>query len=229
MANGGIVANSILSQLGGSGRLNAMTGAYAFGDTGNGLSFKIKNQKANYVKITLNSRDLYDVEVGRTRGYTYKVVNEATDLFADQLKPFIEQSTGMYLSLFSKGGNIKFIPESDKHKTWWGRKGYKDYGKCVGSFDIRENGKIDDFYLYELDSFDKDYYSHLKLKDGEKLYRYETEATKIGGYFPLIKVSVKRGLIYFMEDMYSDDDKNPVFYSRGIKPMYLSLHENEKV
>jgi len=113
--DGGIVANTILQQLGGAGRLRVMTSAYNFRDLGNGLSFKIKNQRANYIKINLTSMDLYDVEVGRIRGNTYKVVQEADGLYFDQLKPFIEKATGMYLSLadggmMSKGGMIE-------HKT----------------------------------------------------------------------------------------------------------------
>lgn len=105
--DGGVVANTILDQLGGAGRLRMMTGAYNFRDLGNGLSFRIKNQRANYIKIVLTPMDLYDVEVGRVRGTTYKVVNSAEGLFFDQLKPFIEKSTGMYLSLFENGGYIK--------------------------------------------------------------------------------------------------------------------------
>ena len=58
---GGVVATTILQQLGGAGRLRMMTGAYNFLDLKNGLSFRIKNQRANYVKITLTSMDLYDV------------------------------------------------------------------------------------------------------------------------------------------------------------------------
>jgi hypothetical protein len=76
-----------------------MTGAYNFYDIGNGLSFKIKNPRANYIKIKLNGKDLYDVEVGRIRGTTYKIVAEQNDLYFDQLKNFIEKATGMYLSL----------------------------------------------------------------------------------------------------------------------------------
>ena len=106
---GGQVASTILQQLGGANRLHAMTGAYNFMNLGNGLSFKIKNQRANYIKITLNSMDLYDVEVGRIRGFTYKVVAEGQGLYSDQLKPFIEKATGMYLTFgrgFANGGMI---------------------------------------------------------------------------------------------------------------------------
>jgi hypothetical protein len=125
-ANGGQVAQTILQQLGGAGRLNAMTGAYNFIDRGNGLSFKIKNARANYIKITLNANDLYDVEVGRIRGNTYKVVKEANDLYFDQLKPFIEESTGMYLSLFGDGGEVKIKAKKVELKTLDGKKFYKE-------------------------------------------------------------------------------------------------------
>jgi hypothetical protein len=124
-AQGGEIAQTILQQLGGAGRLNAMTGAYNFIDRGNGLSFKIKNARANYIKITLNAKDLYDVEVGRIRGNTYKVVKEANDLYFDQLKPFIEESTGMYLSLFGDGGEVKIKAKKVELKTLDGKDFYE--------------------------------------------------------------------------------------------------------
>ena len=52
--DGGRIANTILEQLGGAGRLRMMTGAYNFVDLGNGLSFKIKNQRAVEVGIIQN-------------------------------------------------------------------------------------------------------------------------------------------------------------------------------
>jgi hypothetical protein len=118
MKDGGVVANTILEQLGGARRLNAMLGAYNFIDLGNGLSFRIKNQKANYIKIELNAKDLYDVEVGRVRGDAYKVVASQNDIYFDQLKPFIEKATGMYLSLFAKGGQVKVGDQVQVKKTY---------------------------------------------------------------------------------------------------------------
>lgn len=109
-SDGGEVAMTILQQLGGTNRLYAMMGAYNFINIGNGVSFKIKNAKANYIKITLTSMDLYDVEVGRIRGHSYKVVKKAEGLYSDQLKDFIENSTGMYMS-FSEGGMINVKTE----------------------------------------------------------------------------------------------------------------------
>jgi ppGpp synthetase/RelA/SpoT-type nucleotidyltranferase len=100
------IAQTILNQLGGINRLVAFTGAYNFVAINNGVSFKIKNAKANYIKITLNGKDLYDLEVGRIRGTTYKVVGKEYDLFYDMLKPVIERLTGMYLS-FGDGGVVQ--------------------------------------------------------------------------------------------------------------------------
>lgn len=100
------IAKTILQQLGGQGRLNMMTGAYNFVALKNGVSFRIKNPKANFIKITLNSLDLYDVEIGRIRAYKYNVVEKADGVYSDMLKPIIERVTGMYLSLFADGGAV---------------------------------------------------------------------------------------------------------------------------
>lgn len=101
------VAVDILNQLGGTSRLTAMTGAYNFVAHDNGVSFKLKNRKANYVKITVSSLDLYNIEIGRITGHKYQVVATATGYYNDMLKPFIEKHTGMYLSLYEKGGQVK--------------------------------------------------------------------------------------------------------------------------
>jgi hypothetical protein len=100
------VAKIILEQLGGQGKLVVMTGAYNFIAFPNGLSFKLKSRKANYVKITLNAMDLYDVQFQKLFGMKSKVVAEYDDLYFDQLIPIIEKETGMYLKLFKKGGFV---------------------------------------------------------------------------------------------------------------------------
>jgi len=100
------IAQTIVNQLGGMNRLVAFTGANNFVAINNGVSFRIKNAKANYIKITLNGKDLYDLEVGRIRGTTYKVVGKENDLYYDMLKREIEKLTGMYLS-FGDGGIVQ--------------------------------------------------------------------------------------------------------------------------
>jgi hypothetical protein len=92
------VAQEILKQLGGPRRLEAMIGAHSFGYEGDALIFKFKNRKHNLIKISLNGSDLYDVEIGLTKGWDYKVKFEKGGVYADSLKSTIEQATGLYLS-----------------------------------------------------------------------------------------------------------------------------------
>jgi hypothetical protein len=100
------VAQTILNQLGGMKRLVIMTGAYNFVASSNAVSFRIKNRKVNYIKITLNGNDLYDLKFSRIVKYNEKVVKEYSDIYFDQLIPIFEETTGMYLRMFKKGGFI---------------------------------------------------------------------------------------------------------------------------
>lgn len=97
------IAATILDQLGGTGRLRAMTGAHNFIVLAAGVSFKLKGRNApgcgNLVRITLNSLDLYDIKVGTVRNYQVKWKHEGSDIYAENLKLFVETATGRYLSL----------------------------------------------------------------------------------------------------------------------------------
>lgn len=96
------ITRTIISQLGGSGRLNAMLGAKDFLAHENGVSFKITakaKNKANYIKIVLNGNDLYDVTFGYIRGTNYTIRSEHTDIYAESLVSFIEDETDLFLSL----------------------------------------------------------------------------------------------------------------------------------
>ncbi len=107
------IAKTIIQQLGGFGKLEVMTGAYNFVAIDYGVQFKIKNPKANCIKIVVNGKDLYDVEIGRLRGADYKVLVDEKDVYVENLKELIEKSTGMYLSLFEiKTPAIKKIIEN---------------------------------------------------------------------------------------------------------------------
>jgi hypothetical protein len=101
------VAQTIAEQLGGTGRLKMMTGAYNFGTSGNNLTFRIKNSfKVNYVRITLNGKDLYDLQFGRVSGTKFTIVKEYSDIYNDQLIELFEETTGMYLR-FEHGGGVQ--------------------------------------------------------------------------------------------------------------------------
>lgn len=93
------VANTIRKQLG--NKALTMMGAKNLVGGDNYLSFRIgRNSKGiNYIKITLNAKDLYDIEFGSIRGMNYKVKHQANDVYADMMHGIIEKETGMYLSL----------------------------------------------------------------------------------------------------------------------------------
>ena len=95
------VARTILSQLGGN-KFAVMTGAKNFIDTGDGLSMKIGRNKtnANWMEITLNSLDLYDVAFAKlTRLGERKSLKEYKNVYNDSLVSLFESHTGMYTSL----------------------------------------------------------------------------------------------------------------------------------
>jgi hypothetical protein len=98
------VAQTILSQLGG-GKFKVMTGAKDFYSIkeGRGLQFKLPSNfaknKANTVRIILNSNDLYDVEFGRVWGLNYKVKSTHNDVYCDMLVELFENETGLYTHL----------------------------------------------------------------------------------------------------------------------------------
>jgi hypothetical protein len=96
------VANEIVRQIGGMGRISAMIAAHNFQATDNSVTFKFKgSRKANIIKITLNSMDLYDLEFIKysPSKYTLTTVKEENGIYNDMLKDRIEQFTGLYLSL----------------------------------------------------------------------------------------------------------------------------------
>lgn len=91
-------ANEVLQQLGGN-RFIVMTGAknFVYSEAENFLSFKIGGgAKAgiNFVKITLNSLDLYRVEFSKLRACNLKVVAEFDGVYCDTLQEIFTQTTG---------------------------------------------------------------------------------------------------------------------------------------
>ncbi len=92
------IAETIRSQIG-HGALY-MLGSKNLVAVENGLSFRIRgSRKVNYIKIILNSLDLYDIEYGRIHGMKYKVVANDNGLYHDMLCKSIETNTGLYTSL----------------------------------------------------------------------------------------------------------------------------------
>ena len=95
------VATTILNQLGGN-KFRVMNGAKNFMDHGNALSMRIgrNSSNSNYLKITLNDSDLYDVRFSKvTKMGEEKSVREFNDVYNDMLVEIFESHTGMYTSL----------------------------------------------------------------------------------------------------------------------------------
>lgn len=93
-------ANTILNQLGGR-RFLAMTGSTNLVGGKNSLSMKLKrnSSKCNYLRITLNSMDTYDVEFISIIGTKISTKKQFTNIYNDQLVNIFENETGYYTSL----------------------------------------------------------------------------------------------------------------------------------
>ena len=96
------VAKTILEQLGGN-KFCMMTGAKNLAGDENSLSMRIgrNSSNSNYLKITLNSMDLYDMEFAKvSRMGEKKSVTEYSDVYNDMLTDVFTEHTGMYTKLF---------------------------------------------------------------------------------------------------------------------------------
>jgi hypothetical protein len=95
--------NAALRQLGGN-KFIAMTGAknFVYSEKDNYISFKIPRaaQNINFIKITLNAMDTYDIEFGHISGkLEYKVIKQIDGIYNDQLQSIFTQETKLYTSL----------------------------------------------------------------------------------------------------------------------------------
>lgn len=83
-----------------------------------------------------------------------------------------------------------------------------------------------DFYIFPLDEYDQDFFKNVRLKPAEKLFRVETETSKICGLRPLVKINLENGLVYFLET--NCDGYLFVFEKRGVKPVWISIDSDQK-
>ena len=94
----GEVAQTILKQMGGLGRIKMMIGAKDFTASSDGVSFRWPSKqrsRGNAVKVTLLPSDTYKVEFFNGE----KSVKVIDDVYAEDLKRIFEEQTGLYLSL----------------------------------------------------------------------------------------------------------------------------------
>jgi hypothetical protein len=97
------IAQTIIHQLGGSGKLKAMVNARGFIALKSGFQFKFSgSRKANGCKIIYNSgSDLYTFELWQIypNSNRFKKVYSLTDVYFDILIELFESYTGLYLHL----------------------------------------------------------------------------------------------------------------------------------
>ena len=96
------VAQAIVDQLGGIGRLKAMVGASNFQAEENKMRFRVKgSRKMNMLEIELNATDTYTVRFQKysPSKFTVKTISELEGVYNDMLKSLFESNTGLYLSL----------------------------------------------------------------------------------------------------------------------------------
>jgi hypothetical protein len=95
------IASTIVSQLGGSRKLQMFIGLKQIINYPNGVSLVFPKPKhrgaVNKVKITLNGKDLYDMEFIRFNKNSSKVIQEFNDVFAEDLRDRFEEGTGLYI------------------------------------------------------------------------------------------------------------------------------------
>lgn len=102
------IADTILQQLGGL-KFIVITGANSFSYGDNSLNFRLSSRmtkhKAQCMRITLNGKDLYDLELMKIRNFELKLVDKKTDIDAEALQRVFTEMTGLNTSI----GQIKIV------------------------------------------------------------------------------------------------------------------------
>lgn len=91
------IASIILTQLGGS-RIKSFLGTKHFVAIENGLAFRFKGTNhSNYIEITLNGLDLYDIKFKKIWGNQVKTIQIFENIYCDQLIDIFESTTNLFL------------------------------------------------------------------------------------------------------------------------------------
>lgn len=94
------IANTILNQLGGKGRVGVMIGVKHFIDLGNGVGIRFAakaKQGCNHVEVRLDPSDTYTLTFSKVTGLSAKLLATESDVYAEDLIRFFELQTGLFL------------------------------------------------------------------------------------------------------------------------------------
>jgi len=142
-----------------------------------------------------------------------------------------------YTETYAKGGIIHYFQDKDSHrmgrpnsidKDLLNKVGYESFkDDFVGNFGwMTPYKKLADGYLFKLDSFDQYLVKDIKLKSGERIFRYFNEMSAIGGIVPIIKINLEKGLLYFTP-MKEFGDDSIEFETKGVKAEWVNLIEDK--
>lgn len=118
-----------------------------------------------------------------------------------------------------KSDKVEFLTDQDMKTK---RYSFEREKGSVGSFGWKHGSKYNEGYLLPLDSYDKGLIKDLKLKEGEKVYRYTNDKTKIGKMTPMIKINTNSGNLYFLNEK-SQETGDIEFETKGVKAEYVKI------
>jgi hypothetical protein len=134
----------------------------------------------------------------------------------------------------AKGGNLKFYDKENSYRLARPsgyiekdilRKVTFNEDDFVGNFGWKTSeGKLADGYLFKLNEYDQNLVKDIKLKEGEKIYRYFNRTSAIGGMKPLIKISTDKELLYFLAESENDEI---VFETKGVQAQWIALIQDK--
>jgi len=112
--------------------------------------------------------------------------------------------------------NIKFIPKGEE----WRYTGNSN-PLFAGNFEFSDSRNT--YIIFDLDPADQSWVDSKSpvIKNDEKVFRYETETTKIGNLQPLVKINLGNGYVYFNEA--DGDTEDILFGKKGKKAKFINL------
>ena len=195
----------------------------------------IRNKKKDpyqYESVDLDEGEYSYTVVHAKKGKVVVTAPTSYDAAQKAAKQWKLKSTGGVDAYLMKEETSVELDESyqqflDKSPSNWGeekvvaygtKKGYKVIGVCG-------HGKVDGIVLFGLDAGDKSYIGkEAKVKTGQTVFRYATRNSMAGDIFPLVKIDVKRGLLYNLSQKSSEGEVDYAeFDTKSVKLRYLRL------
>lgn len=193
-------------------------------DEGNLIDIKVGDEVVEYIKRYTNQEKEQVGGKGRVISINGAFAKVS---YGNDYEKFVALKK---LKKMADGGIVKYYNRDNEYKI--GRpSGYIEKEilervshsekEFVGSFGWKTFlGKMAEGYLYLLNDFDANLIENIKLKNGEKVFRYLNRTTAIGGMRPFVKINVDKALIYFLENL---EDDGIEFETRGIQANYIAL------